>query len=68
MWKRLKIWWLRRRATYHLNAYYSAYEPYDCGFRLAEYTSPRMVKHKLAFNATLDKLALLEESTPAARL
>lgn len=59
---------LKAKAKKHYREYYAEAEAYDCGFSIAEVINPRMLRAKVAFNETMDKLAKLDPSCPKQRL
>lgn len=59
---------LKREARQHYEAYYSIFEHYDCGLAMASHINPELPRHAAAFNAAMDKLAVIDPDTPKGRL
>lgn len=59
---------LKLAAKKHYEAYEKATCGMSCGKALAEHICSTVTTHKLAFNATMDKLAKIDPSCPGFRL
>ncbi len=67
--KLIKIWWLRRKAKSHYEAYFDLFERYDCGRDMIEQlTGGKLGHHRNMFNIQMDQLYLLDKSTPTWRM
>ncbi len=61
-----KIAKLKKQARKYYHQYYS--NSASCGFSLLEYMSAQTLQAKLKFNTTMDKLTVLDSTTPKGRL
>lgn len=63
-----KIERLKKQAREYYLSYQSVLNEHDCGANLAEELFADLSGYKHKFNETMDALALIDSSTPTARL
>lgn len=69
MFKKLKVWWLKRQARNTYTQYMRTADEYDCGLSMMDVVSGgRTTALKAKFNGILDKLEKLGEPIPSKRL
>ena len=66
--RRLKAWWLKRKARKAYTRFNKARSRLGCGNEIATYVSRDIRESRATFNRCMDQLAALGEAVPESRL